>query len=156
MASSSIQKSHHFFVRPTRTGPGTAFFHDPTPLSRTTPGTACRIASCALQGVDAPPVTITTYMFSSRRAPCAPEHVICGALWQSSCRADENLLFGVGPSQVRSGDPHEGRLAGPDCGFVLHIDRNANPASSQRFRADLRFIDRPATRSRAYVSERDS
>ena len=33
------------------------------------------------------------------------------------------------------------RLAGPDCGFVLHIDRNADPESIQRFRADLRSID---------------
>ena len=48
------------------------------------------------------------------------------------------------------------RLAGPDCGFVLHIDRNADPESIQRFRADRRSVDAPATRSRAYVSERDS
>jgi Core-2/I-Branching enzyme len=33
------------------------------------------------------------------------------------------------------------RLAGPNCGFVLHIDRNADPESIQRFRADLRSID---------------
>jgi hypothetical protein len=33
------------------------------------------------------------------------------------------------------------RLAGPGCGFVLHIDRNADPESIQRFRADLRSID---------------
>ena len=33
------------------------------------------------------------------------------------------------------------RLAGPGCGFVLHIDRKADPESIQRFRADLRSID---------------
>ena len=33
------------------------------------------------------------------------------------------------------------RLAGSDCGFVLHIDRNADPEAMQRFRADLRSID---------------
>jgi hypothetical protein len=143
MASSSIQESHHFSVGPTCTVSGTAFLHRPSPLSRTTPRIALSRRKLRFaRGRCAACPQLRPSIFSSRRAPCAPEHVIRSALWQSSRRADENLLFGVGPSQVRSGDPHDS--APPRAGLWFR----AAYRPQRRSRVDSAISGRPALRRR--------